>query len=314
MPVIREINAVDLDNIQRINSISKSAIVGFDTVGTPSDTTDYVSTGLEFHVNASDTTSWTGTTTWTDLAGTENMSLINGPTKASGDDFVAFDGNNDRGEVAWGSSDYFYGSASTDKTMWTTMSMQVVISWPEDGSTGYIHSDAISTFGSRKQSSGMRGFFFQFGRRGMELNMFFGTKIIVEFPADTTEFQYNSSRGYYEPKPNRVYNMAICIDRSANPEVTCYLNGQTFTPDDVTGDATQVGTSSTINTTYLDDSSVRRGPSPWIANHFQFSNGSLTSSALTANWHECLLYSTKLSASEVQQNHDAYVDRYGALN
>ena len=35
MPVIREINAVDLDNIQRINSISKSAIVGFDTVRHP---------------------------------------------------------------------------------------------------------------------------------------------------------------------------------------------------------------------------------------------------------------------------------------
>ena len=121
------------------------------------------------------------------------MSLINGPTKASGDDFVAFDGNNDR-EVTWGSSDYFYGSG-TNATMWTTMSMQVVISWPEDGSTGYIHSDAISTFGSRKQSGGTRGFFFQFGRRIMELDMFFGTKIIVEFPADTLQVSIQLSGG-----------------------------------------------------------------------------------------------------------------------
>ena len=107
--------------------------------------------------------------------------------------------------------------------------------------------------------------------------------------------------------------MAICIDRSANPEVTCYLNGQTFTLMTSRAMQLRLGQSSTINTTYLDDSSVKRGPSPWIANHFQFSNGSLTSSALTAS-NECLLYSTKLSASEVQQNHDAYVDRYGALN
>jgi len=310
---INDINGVAWSNINDVNGVAVANIADINGVDAPSSQTDYVSTGLEFHVNASDSNSWTGTTTWTDLAGTQNMSLVNGPTVASGTDYVAFDGNDDRGDVTWGASDYFYGS-STNYTMWTTMSMQVVISWPEDGSTGYIHADAISTFGSRQQSSNMRGFFFQFGRRGMEINMMYGSRVTVEFPADTTEFQFNSSRGYYEPKPNRVYNLAICIDRSASPEVTCYLNGSTFTPNGIEGSATQVGSSSTINTTYLDNSAVRRGPSPWRANHFQLSSGAFTASALTANWHECLLYSTKLSASEVQQNHDAYVDRYGALN
>ncbi|MEL0120033.1 MAG: hypothetical protein VXB01_13925 [Opitutae bacterium] len=309
---INDINGVDWSSINDINGVAASGIAKVSGIEVPSSVTDYVSTGLEHHFNASDSSSYDGTTTWTDLAGNGNMSLINGPTKASGTDYVAFDGNDDRGEIALDSTDYFYGS-STDYTFWTTMSCQAVMSFPEDGTTGYIHADAIQIVGNRNQTSPTRGMWFHFGRRGIELNLFFGSRITIEFP-NTSDFQYNSSRGYYEPIPDQVYSFALTMDRSSSPHLTAYVNGSTFTPSGIEGSATQVGSISTVNGTYLNNASVRKGRTPFYVNIAQTSSGAIVSSATTGNIHELMLYSTELSASEVQQNYDAYVDRYGALN
>ena len=315
MPDISKISGKAIADISAVDGIAKANIASVSGLTVPSGAlTSYVSTGLEFHVNSQDASSYTGAgaTTWIDLTGNQDMSLINGPTKPSGEDFIAFDGADDHGEVIWSSGDYFFGS-STDYTFWTTLSMQAVGSFPEDGTTGYIHDDAFLLAIDRYQFSNMRGFSVYFGRRGIQVNLFYGSVINIGWP-NTAEFQYNASRGYYEPIPDRVYSFALTMDRSSTPHLTGYLNGSTFTPSVIEGSATQVGSISTVNGTYLNNSALRKGNGRWTWNIFQATDGTNGASGHTGNFNEYLMYNTKLTAAEVQQNYDAYVDRYGPLN
>ena len=313
MANISKVSGVASASIKKIDGVSKASIGKLNELSFASSNTDYISTGLEFHVNANDTNSWTGSsTTWTDLAGTEDMTLVNGPTKPSGEEYIAFDGTDDRGYVTWDSSDYFYGSTS-DYTFWNTMTVQFVASWPEDGSTGYIPIDSHAHIVSRLQST-TRGFRCFFGRLGASFDIFYGTRMDIRWP-NTSDFQYNSSRGYYEPKPNQVYSFAITMDRtSSSGHFNAYLNGQSFTPSSVNGSLTQLNSTSRWNSTFINNSNVRKGRDTMHFEIGQKSNGGLSSSSFTCNIHEILLYSTELTQSEVAQNLTAYTDRYGALN
>lgn len=316
MSSINKISGVSFStNVFAVDGVSKSSIGSINGISAPSSQTDYVSTGLEFHVNANDSNSWNGTTTWTDLAGTENMTLVNGPTKPSGESYIQFDGNDDRGEVDWATTDYFYGSTS-NYTMWNTLSCQAVISFDEDGSTGYVRGDAAFRFGNRYQST-TRGFQVIFDRRGASINIFYGSLMRCKWP-NTSEFQYNSSRGYYEPIPGRVYSLAITMDRTKGTNngghFNAYLNGSQWTPSGVEGSLTQRDSTSRWDGTYINNSNVRRGRSPWYLCQNQTSSGAFTSSSNEAQVHELIMYTDELTSSEVNQNYTAYTDRYGALN
>ncbi len=314
MAPISKISNIAASSINKVDGIAKSSIGKFNNLSFASSTTDYISAGLEFHVNSQDANSYSGagTTTWTDLAGTENMTLVNGPTKPAGEDYVAFDGNDDRGLVTWNSSDYFYGSTS-DFTFWNTMTIQVVASWPEDGSTGFIPIDSHIHMISRHQST-TRGFRCFFGRLGASFDLFYGTRMDCRWP-NTSDFQYNSSRGYYEPKPNQVYSFAITMDRTASDgHFNAYVNGQNFTPSSIVGSLTQLNSTSRWNSTYINFSQVRKGRDTMNFQIGQTSNGSLGASGFTCNIFEILLYNSQLSQTNVAQNLTAYTDRYGALN
>lgn len=275
--------------------------------------TDYVSTNLEWHINSQDSNSYSGAsaTTWTDLVGTQNMDLNNGPTKPSGEDYVAFDGIDDYAEVDWASTDYFYGSTS-NYTMWTTASMQCVLSFPEDGNTGFTYSDAVLRFGNRYQST-TRGFNFDVRYNGVGVNIFYGTYMRINWPA-TSDFTYNSSRGFYEVIPGKTYNVAITMDRSSlNGHFNAYLNGNHWTPNGTNGSLTQLNGISRWNSTWINNGNVRRGRVPWYFGIGQFSNGTISSNALPSNVYEYMLYTSELTETEVEQNLQAYEDRYGTI-
>ena len=316
MANISKVSSVAAASIKTIDGVSKASIGKFNNLSFASSTTAYVSGNLEFHINANDSNSYDGTTTWTDLSGTENCTLVNGPTKPSGEEYVGFDGNDDRGQVTWASSDYFFGSTS-NRTLWNTMRMQVIVSFDEDGRTGFVRGDAMLGFGSRNQTGGTRGFRMFVGRRGLSVDLLFGTRMDCRWP-NTSEFQYNSSRGYYEPKPGRVYSVALTMDRTTSTNgdghFNGFLNGAQWTPQSMDGSATQLNSTSSWDSQYINNSSVRKGRDVWYLNHNQVSSGALASSSLQANVHEVILYTDVLTSSEINQNLSAYTDRYGALN
>tara|TARA_R100000654_G_scaffold34171_1_gene59595 strand:+ start:3150 stop:4091 length:942 start_codon:yes stop_codon:yes gene_type:complete len=311
---LSKINGVELNDVNTINGSLKSNIAKFNGIGISS-LTNYVSDNLEFHINANDTNSYNGTTTWTDLAGTENCTLINGPVKASADEFVAFDGVDDRGEVQFVSTDYFFGSTS-NTTLWSTMTLQIVISFPDSGS-GLIPRDGNFIFGSRTQSGGTRGFRFLIGRRGLGVDIFLGSRMDCGWP-NTSDFQLESSTGIYEPIPGKVYSVALTMDRGTstggNGHFNGFLNGAQWTPTRVTSHMSQLNNTSRWDSTFINSSSARRGRDKWILQHTQRPNGQLFSSAGTCNVHEVIMYTDVLTSSEIVQNLSAYTDRYGPLN
>lgn len=281
--------------------------------------TDYVSSGMEIHINALDANSYSGpnATTWNDISGNgKNITLTNNPSEPSdGDGYVVFDGVDEYGSITWASSDYFYGS-STDYTFWDEFSFSFVGSWPEDGTTGYIPADSVFRFGSRQQSSNMRCLWMQMDVRGIWIGLAYGSNTFFSWPSnDTTNFQYNSTAARWEPKPGRVLHGTLTMDRTTSPHVITYLNGQTYTVSAWQGSyLSGTNTGSQSNLIYINNSQVRKGPGTWYLMHTQASNGTLAASSTNGYLREMILYNRRLSASEVEQNYDAYVDRYGSLN
>jgi hypothetical protein len=281
--------------------------------------TEYVSNGMELHLNALDSNSYSGpnATTWNDISGnSKNVTLVNNPSEpSSGDGYVVFDGVDEYGTITWDSTDYFYGS-STDYTYWDEYSYSFVCSWPENGTTGFIPSDSVVRFGSRQQNNNMRALWMQMDIRGIWIALAYGSNVFFYWPSnDSANFQYNSSAARYEPKPNRVIHGTLTMDRTTSPHVITYLNGQTYTVGAWQGSyASGTNTGSQTNLTFINNSNVRKGPATWYLMHTQGSNGSLVSSTTNGYLREVLMYNRRLSSTEVTQNYDAYIDRYGSLN
>jgi len=312
---IDNINGVAWSSVNDVNGVAVANIADINKVDAPSSQTDYVSSGLELHLNASDSNSYSGpsATTWNDLSGNgHNVTLVNGPTEpTAGDGYVSFDGTDDYGTITWASGDYFHGS-STNYTFWNAFSYSFVVSFPENGSTGYVPSDAIVRFGSRQQSSNMRALWMQADFRGIWIALAYGSNTFFSWPADSNEFVYNTSTSRWEPIPDRVYHCTLTMDRTTTPHVITYLNGQTYTVAVWQGSyASGSNTGSQANLIYINNGIVRRGPATWYLAHTQFSNGTLTSSSLTCDIREVMLYNDRLTPAEVEQNYDAYVERYG---
>ena len=196
------------------------------------------------------------------------------------------------------------------------MTLQIVISFP-DGGSGLIPSDGQFAFGSRHQSGGTRGFRFRIGRQGLGVDIFFGTRMDCGWP-NSSDFQLNSSTGDYEPIPDKVYSIALTMDRGTatggNGHFNGFLNGAQWTPSSVTTHMSQLNSTSRWDSTYINHSSVRRGRDVWYLQHFQQSSGALESSAMSCNVHEVMMYTDVLTSLEIAQNIAAYTDRYGALN
>lgn len=313
MAPISKISNIAAASISKVDGVAKASIGKFNNLAFAASNTAYVSNNLEFHINANDASSYDGSTTWSDLSGNGNdMTLRNGPTKPSGQNYVEFDGVDDDGEVQWDSSDYFYGS-STNYTFWDTFSFCTVCSWQEDGSTGFIPPDGTVGIGRRIQTSNRRGVLIRAHRLGFQWNVMYGTPVFIKWP-NTSDFQYNSSRAAYEPKPDKEYHFAMVFDRTTTPMLTCYINGATFTPSSVTGNYSgNNGDGSVTTLTYANNSAIRKGDDKFYMMVGGNSNGTLAYQN-TGRVGEFMLYSDALTQSEVQQNKDAYTDRYGALS
>jgi len=322
MADVGKINGVLKSDINRLNGITEA------TIGKVNDLdfatgAGYVS-GAIMHLVAADSSSYSGpgATTWVDISGsTNNVALVNGPTEpVAGDDYIAFDGVDDYGSHTFQSGEYFYGDSS-NTSMFTTASGSVVVSFAEAGTTGFIASDAVWQFGSRKQSSGMRCFQLRVERRGICVLLAYGSVVFVKWPSnDPTNFHYNSSRGYWEPKPDRVIHASIRWERSPATgyrHMCAYLNGVPFTTSGFTGGSSGqsgLASSSRINYTYANASAVRRGQAQWFIGGQHNKSGNLITNTLQSNMGEVLLYSSALTDAEMLQNYNAYISAYGPLN
>jgi len=95
--LISQTNNVDItsSNITLANSAPK--IFGYASAATPS----IITSGLIMHLDAGNTSSYSGSgTTWSDLVGSNDATLVNGPTFQSGNGgYIQFDGTNDRAEI-----------------------------------------------------------------------------------------------------------------------------------------------------------------------------------------------------------------------
>lgn len=333
MANISKINSVASASIKNIDGVSKSSIGKFNSLEFPSSSlTDYVSSGLEMHFNAGDENSYNSSTnpsTWTDISSNGySMTLNNGPTEPNaGDNYIQFDGVDDYGEISVPSGDYFYGEGSAsggsethDQDQYTFMA---VCSFPEDGSTGYVVSDAYCGLTCRRRrttsSSSTRGTLMRFSLYGFQHSNYYGALASMLPPSNmSTYFHYNSSRSQYEIKPNTKVHVTFTVDltSSSTNNFICYINGQTFT---ATGSAGGSGLSgSSLNLSYDTTSQIKDGSQYWHhgvspLNTQYNGNPVVSSNSLSTNTYELMMYNRVLSAAEVEQNFDAYVDRYGSI-
>jgi hypothetical protein len=299
--------------------------------------TDYISRGLEMHFNAGDETSYnssTNPTTWSDISGNGyNMALNSGPTEPSaGDNYLQFDGTDDYGVVTLSSGDWGYGegaaSGGTETHNQTQYTFICVCSFPEDGTTGYVPLDSYCMLTSRRRrltsSTSTRGTLIRFSRWGFEHSNYYGTTVRMEPPSNkSTYFQLNNTGRYspsrYEIKPNTKIHAAITIDltNSSTNNMICYINGQTFTANSLIGSAGNLSNSS-CNLTYDTTTQIKDGSQYWVhgvstLNTSYNGNLQVSTNSLTTNTYELMLYNRVLSQAEIEQNYDAYVDRYGAI-
>jgi|13_taG_2_1085334.scaffolds.fasta_scaffold00451_15 hypothetical protein len=331
---IEKINSLALSSIAEINSTAKASIAKFNgSEATSVSLTDYVSSGLEMHFNAGDENSYNSSTnpsTWTDISSNGySMALNNGPTEPNaGDNYIQFDGVDDYGEISVSSGDYFYGTGSAsggsethDQDQYTFMA---VLSFPENGSTGYVVSDAYCGLASRRRrqtySSSTRGTLLRYGLYGFDHSNYYGSLVRLKPPSNmSTYFHYNSSRSQYELKPNTKIHVAMTVDltSSSSNNLICYINGQTFTASASQGSMSNLSGSS-ANLTYDTTSQIKDGSQYWHhgvspLNTQYNGNPRVSSNSLSTNTYELMMYNRVLSATEIEQNFDAYVDRYGAI-
>lgn len=323
MPDIAKLNAIAPADFNKVDGIAKGDIAKISGFDMPSSGTQYVS-GAAMHLVAANATSYSGpgATVWNDISGSgNNVSLINGPTEpTAGDNFIRFDGVDDYGQHTWVSGEYFYADAS-NYTQFPTASCSFVASFPEDGTTGLVPRDALCQIGSRKQSSNMRCFQMRAEYRGVMVLLAYGSSVFIKWPSnDTTNFQYNSASGYYEPKPNRVLNMGVRWQRSPATgyrHVGGYLNGAPYASSGFTGGSSQtngLASESRTDYTYANASAVRRGQAQWLLEAQHNSSGTILTNGFSADIREVMLYTGALSDAEFLQNHNAYVSAYGPLN
>lgn len=330
---IDKINGIDFSSIAGINGVAKASIAKFNGVEAASSAlTDYVSSGLEMHFNAGDENSYNSSTTpstWTDISSNGySMALNNGPTEPNaGDNYIQFDGVDDYGEIIVPSTDYFYGEGSasggTETHDQDQYSFVAVCSFPEDGSTGYVVSDAYCGMSCRRRrqtrSSSTRGTLIRFSLYGFQHSNYYGALASMKPPSNmSTYFHYNSSRSQYEIKPDTKVHVAFTVDltSSTTNNFICYINGQTFTATASTGGSNLSGSS--LNLTYDTTSQIKDGSQYWHhgvspLNTSYNGNPVVSSNSLSTNTYELMMYNRVLTAAEVEQNFDAYVDRYGAI-
>ncbi len=334
MAIISKINNIALASMSKLQGVSMASVEKFGGVSrTSNQPTAYVSNGMEMHFNAGDENSYNSSTnpnTWTDISPNGySMALNNGPTEPSpGDNYIQFDGVDDYGEIVVPSTDYFYGegaaSGGTETHNQTQYTFIAVLSFPEDGSTGYIVGDSFCGMASRRRrftsSTSTRGTMVRYSYRGFEHSNYYGSVVMMEPPSNmSTYFHYNSSRGKYELKPDTKIHVAFTIDltSSSTRNFICYINGSTFTANSLAGSASSLSGSS-ANLTYDTTSQIKDGSEYWHhavmpLNTSYNDNPVVSSNKLSTNTSEIMMYNRVLTATEVQQNFNAYVDRYGSI-
>lgn len=146
---IDKITGVSWDSIANVSGVAKANIANVNGQDAPSDA-GIVTNNLYQYYDASDSNSYPGTgTTWTDLQGNYNVTLIGGPTyNVSAPAHFDFDNVNDR---ARGASNY--AASSSDFT---------VESWVR--ADGLINSKRYSVVASYESTATNRRFLFNFER------------------------------------------------------------------------------------------------------------------------------------------------------
>lgn len=306
---INRLCGIDEANIGKVNGLNFSAGAS------------YVTAGMEVHLVAADSSSYSGpgATSWNDISGNNRVvTLYNGASEpVAGDNFVLFDGVDDYGELTWQSGDYFY-PGSPVATMPNNYSACWIAAFPEDGTTGFCTNLGMTHWGTRQQSGGKRCLFIRSLYWTQYLAWAYGSVPYFFYPSTpSVDFQYNTARGRNELYPDRFYHFAVTFDKNAsgNDQLRFYINGQSYSaPSQSTSGWTSTDRpNSRGKSQYGTSSQVRLGPATWQIQRSANVDGSL-GTHLPSSIKESLLYSTTLSPADVLQNYNAYISNYGAIN
>lgn len=255
--------------------------------GAPTIVTD----GLVFAVDAANYESYTsGSTTWSDLAGSNNGTLANTPTfnSANGGN-IDFDGTDDRVDVPMSNIYTYMGAFTVSYWIKTTQTSYGAVFSVSSGNTGAANyfSEAFSILlnsnGTSAQSGYTRLFLRDEGPLGDGSNL---NTCVASFPCGSNDGDW--------------HNVVLAYNNSSTPVLTAYVDGVSKSVTYRAGDRDQ------INLSYVNNPSQRN---PCLAcansrddNKSQFLDGSLAGLSL---------YDRVLSSSEVTQNYNALKSRFG---
>jgi len=147
-----------------------------------------VTDGLVFYVDAANENSYPGSgTTWTDLIGSDQTTLTNGPTYNSGNGgYIELDGSNDFVDTSFNATSYFPLTICAWVNIDDTGGTQIIV----DQSTG------ASGLGFRTSSSNIQAFWYASGGTNLQT-------VITGYTADQwaymcVVYDTNSSKGYLD--------------------------------------------------------------------------------------------------------------------
>lgn len=145
-----------------------------------------VTDGLVFYVDAANENSYPGTgTTWTDLIGSDQTTLTNGPTYNSGNGgYIELDGTNDFVDTSFNATSYFPLTICAWVKISDTSGVEIIV----DQSTG------TSGLGFRTSGSNVQSFWYASGVTNLQTS-------ITGYTADQWSYMCvvydtNSSKGY----------------------------------------------------------------------------------------------------------------------
>jgi hypothetical protein len=250
-------------------------------VGTPVGTSNIVTTGLILNLDANNPSSYSGTgTTWTDLTGTNNGTLVNGPTyDSTNGGSLLFDGVNDYVGVPIVN----FGTSSFSTSLWLKPNRYVSSFETFIGQGSYPVNGGGIFYGAFRNDSGTRRIHFSLSSDPSAVN----SKILYLDNSYTINtwinvvFTYNSSTREIVLYINGVRQSAT-VTTNGNFGNTSIL--QNVTPTNTSGRYLSIGT--------YDESRVGMG---------QYS-GNIAST---------MIHFKQLSAAEVLQNFNATKSRFG---
>jgi len=255
------------------------------TKGRFSITSPIVKENLVLHLDAGDSDSYGGSgTTWTDLAGSNDATLTNGPVYSSaGGGSFALDGTNDYGAISSHSS--FQFGSNTDYTLEIWFRFDDYASggagWDKPLITNHLTSDNPRT----GWMLGLAGY--AYGTEGQARAIATNSTPYGNDFGPGTDPTYGSGTDGTLINDGNWHHLLLTVDRDGNAVI--YVNG-------VAEVSSSMGTTANIDNT----------KELWLGRH-QWSGGVLT---LEGNISIVRIYNKSLTSGEVLQNYEALKGRF----